>query len=167
MPNEPVVIRRIRQDEGEVWRDIRARMVLDSTETFLEDVDELRRRPSALLAEHARAAASGGNRCVLFAEVDGRVVGSVSGVTEGAFPELFGMWVDSSCRNSGIGARLVEQLTAWASKEVGAAGLQLSVNETNSDAQRFYRRLGFEFDGRIAPSKVKPGTTILFMTRVM
>lgn len=71
-------------------------------------------------------------------DLDGRLVGFV-GVSAGKMEALF---VHPSCRGAGVGRRL----TRHAVVELGAT--KVDVNEQNQQAVGFYRRLGFEIEGR-------------------
>lgn len=71
-------------------------------------------------------------------DLEGRAVAFV-GVSHGKMEALF---VDPSCRRSGVGRRLARHAVV----ELGA--VSVDVNEQNEQAVGFYRRLGFEVEGR-------------------
>lgn len=55
---------------------------------------------------------------------------------------LDGITVHSSARGQGIGARLLQELDAYAARQ-GYRAMRLDVIETNPDARRLYERQGF------------------------
>ncbi|MFK4502375.1 ribosomal protein S18 acetylase RimI-like enzyme [Bradyrhizobium japonicum] len=89
------------------------------------------------------------NLTLVVAESEGRVVGCLQlailpGIsTQGGIRGLLeDVRVASDCRSHGIG----EQLVQWAVAEAKARGcnlVELLTHQTRTDAQRFYKRLGF------------------------
>jgi ribosomal protein S18 acetylase RimI-like enzyme len=90
------------------------------------------------------------NDMLAVAEIEGRVVGCLqltflAGVSHlGAWRgHVEGVRVDASLRGSGIG----RQMLGWAIEQCRAKGcktVQLTTNAARTDAQRFYKALGFE-----------------------
>ena len=56
--------------------------------------------------------------------------------------QVEGVRVDSSLRGTGIGEKMMEAIIAK-SRARGCRQLQLTTNKQRTDAQRFYKRLGF------------------------
>ncbi|MDO6583873.1 GNAT family N-acetyltransferase [Photobacterium sp. SP02] len=93
------------------------------------------------------------SRLFLVADVLGEVVGFVTAtVTQNeAVPFLVKtpicrvgtIVVDENARVSGVGRQLMVQCTEWA-KSQGAEQMRLEVMSFNSNAQKFYAKLGFE-----------------------
>lgn len=137
-------IRLLTPDDAELYRDIR--------------LEGLRRDPEAFSStfEHESAMSP-----VWFAErlVDGNVFGAfvrgeLAGVA-GYWPReggkeshkatLWGMYVRTSARGTGLGQRLIEAVVAHASRRVEQ--IQLGVAAGNAAALRLYERAGFsEYD---------------------
>ena len=67
-----------------------------------------------------------------------------------AVPEVWGM---------GVGHRMAEVAVAWL-RGAGADSVTLWVLEQNERAQRFYRRQGFELDGRSKQDPMLEGTQL-------
>jgi ribosomal protein S18 acetylase RimI-like enzyme len=71
---------------------------------------------------------------------------SFRGPDEGSYddqaPELTYLAVAANCRSSGVGTQLVEAFTQ-AMRETGVDAYELSVDEDNEPAIRFYERAGF------------------------
>lgn len=63
---------------------------------------------------------------------------------------VISLWIDSSCRGTGLGARLLSAITQWAVSH-GFSDLQLLVTNNNTRAIRFYERSGFVRTGRVEP----------------
>ena len=109
-----------------------------------------------LAAYHAEAVVAGEiaepTIRVMLAERDGALVGYCKLVLDCAWPEqargsraveLRQLYTAPDATGGGIGATLIDWALAGAARE-GADEVQLSVWSGNHDAQRFYRRYGFE-----------------------
>ena len=59
---------------------------------------------------------------------------------------LFSMYVDAAHRRSGLSEQLVKAVIAGA-RDAGALLVHLSVTSSNTNAKRFYRRMGFTVYG--------------------
>jgi ribosomal protein S18 acetylase RimI-like enzyme len=121
---------------------------------------------SGLAAEHAAtllgAAASGGDT-VLVLEVDGALAGFAWIDRRGAFGRsayLRMIAIDPARRSTGLGAVLMQAFESIAAGE-GSDGF-LMVSDFNTDAQRFYRRLGWTEVGRV-PDYVTAGVAEVVM----
>ena len=146
-------IRRVRADE---WRQLRALRLRALAETPLAFGSTLAREEAFSETVWQERAAGGSDRATFAAEQDGRWVGLATGIAAGtdgpqqAFPMLVGMFVDASARQQGVGAGLVERVTAWA-KEQGAGRLVLWVVAGNEPAIALYSRCGFQPTGLTRP----------------
>jgi ribosomal protein S18 acetylase RimI-like enzyme len=92
-----------------------------------------------------------GFRETLIAEVDGVPVGTVSFNEQLKFAgllHLFAFDVAEPCRNRGIGTHLAGAIES-AAKDLGLGGVYLEVNVENTDAIRFYERLGHKREGEL------------------
>ena len=54
------------------------------------------------------------------------------------------LWVSPDCRDSGLGSRLLRRVIERAARQWQAVYLDLMVHGHNDDADRFYRRYGFD-----------------------
>ena len=90
-------------------------------------------------------------RCLLIAEVEGRLlgfgVGKMIGTAHEAIAELETLVVDKDARRQGVGKALCEAVAVW-SRQHAAAGLELEVRTGNEAAIALYNSLGFEITGR-------------------
>lgn len=64
--------------------------------------------------------------------------------------DVLSMWVAPAHRRTGLGARLVHEVRAWA-LDLGVRELRLMVTNINSAAISFYRRCGFAPTGNTEP----------------
>ena len=90
----------------------------------------------------------GAHRCILVAEMQGRVVGmaTLQTLISTAEGEPVGLVEDvvvhTSCRGRGVGRRLMAALTDWAAAH-GLVRLQLLADRENRPALAFYHHLGW------------------------
>jgi ribosomal protein S18 acetylase RimI-like enzyme len=143
-------IRRLRQDEWSVLRDLRERAVTDSPDEMGESLRELQTRTSDQhWIEKAKRQTEHPERFGIFvAELGGSFYGTIDAdIQDGepSFVSLSALWVAPEVRSRGIGERIVSAALRWA-KERGAARARILVAETNHSALMFYERLGFVKD---------------------
>ena len=96
------------------------------------------------------------SRTRFVAEVDGEVVGTVSGGPgkESGVSAITAMWVDPSFRRQGIGDLLLTTVLDWI-RSHRYREVFLWVTEGNDNAERLYIRHGFVRTG--ASEEVRPG----------
>jgi ribosomal-protein-alanine N-acetyltransferase len=91
------------------------------------------------------------SRCLLVAEVEGRLVGFAVGKVIGSgvemVAELESVVVDLSARRSGVGRALCGAVIAWC-RERGAPAVELEVRAGSAGAIALYAGLGFVVGGR-------------------
>jgi GNAT superfamily N-acetyltransferase len=145
VPNSADIrIRRIRDRDGSLLRDLRIRSIADAPDAFGQSLKEAHARADAEWQRSATRSARGQSRIWLIAETADGTAGLVQGRRRRpATLLLFSMWVDPSVRRLGVGRRLVAALEAWATAW-GARETVLWVLGANSEAIGFYRDLGFE-----------------------
>lgn len=93
---------------------------------------------------------------LLAVEADGRVVGSVIGAFDGRRAYLYHVAVRPDCRRLGYATALLQEVERrlWA---LGARKIRFMVRKDNTEAQEFYKALGFEPDsGAVSMSKSRP-----------
>lgn len=136
-------IERLQPGEGDRWRSIRLKALLEAPYAF-----------GTTYAEASQWSASRWEAQVIkfatfVAVLDGRDVGVARGAAHhrSDVRELVGMWVDPVVRRQGIAAQLVDRVAAWATA-AGATVLVLDVVAGNAPAIALYHRVGFlPFDG--------------------
>jgi GNAT superfamily N-acetyltransferase len=143
-----VAVRRIRADEGLRLRTIRLRALTEAPTAFGSTLAREQAFPESVWHERAGGGAAGADRATFIAEDADRWVGLATGLARHPeepehSPMLVGMFVDATQRGRGVGAALVEQVTAWA-RTLGAETLYLWATTTNRPAIALYERCGFE-----------------------
>lgn len=116
-------------------------------EAFMKACEaELTITPDRILAEN-----------ITVAEVDGKIVGMVAMVTDGAskVAELEDMFVDPDCIGTGLGGVLMERAKS-AGRTLGVQSIEV---DADPNAQGFYERCGYRLIGT-SPSASIPGRTL-------
>jgi GNAT superfamily N-acetyltransferase len=131
-------IDRLQPGEGDRWRRIRLRALTEDPSAFSTTQSDVSRWTAA------RWEAQVVELATFVAVVDGEDVGVARGAVHprGDVRQLFSMWVASSARRQGIGAQLIESVTAWAQAD-GATSLVLALYADNAAALALYERNGF------------------------
>ena len=86
------------------------------------------------------------------AEEAGEIVGAVMGGYDGHRGWVNYLAVDESCRRSGLGRRLMDEVEARL-RALGCPKLNLQVRNDNAVALGFYERLGFRRDDAVSLGK--------------
>lgn len=91
------------------------------------------------------------NHLILLAEVDSRIVGLLD-FTNGhrqriAHTGEFGMSVEKSFRDQGLGALLIQGLIHWATNNKVIEKINLNVHSNNERAIALYKKMGFLVEG--------------------
>lgn len=141
---DPVIIRRIRPDDGVLLRELRLRSIANAPDAFGQPLEEAQDRPEREWARSARQSSRGDSRVWLIAETSQGAVGLVQGRKRRPRTLLlFSMWVDPTVRRLGVGRLLIDHLEDWA-RGWHAEETILWVFGANLSAIEFYRDLGFE-----------------------
>lgn len=93
-------------------------------------------------------------------DADGTLVGGVNGSSHWRWLYIRNLWIAEPWRNHGLGRRLIDAADALA-RDRGCVGLYLDTFDP--DAERFYRRCGFETFGTI--DDFPPGHSRRFLSR--
>jgi len=160
-------IRRIRPDEGLPLRALRLRALADAPMAFGATLAEEETLPEDVWHTRAARSAAGVDQVTYVAEQADRWIGMATGLADGwngSRPALVGMFVEPAARGRGIGAALVDSVTAWA-RDRGAARLYLWVTSTNHPAIALYRQCGFRPTGEAKSLHHTPALTELQMVR--
>jgi GNAT superfamily N-acetyltransferase len=159
------------EDDWQLVRELRLRMVLDTPIAFLETDDQVRAvTEDEWRARIARSRGPGNTRYVAVAP-DGRWVGSMSCfVTDGEPPyltdpqpgppraNLVGVFVDPVWRgDAGVTDALLAAVCDWVRRQ-GIGRLHLHVGDANTRARRSYAKRGFRETGVVAAIPEQPGT---------
>ena len=165
-----VVIRRIRPDDGATYRDLRLRALTDAPLAFGTTLAEATARPRSWWDARVAACSEGTTSALFVAETAaaaGAEAGSIglAGAERSDVAgevEVISMWVEPAVRGRGLGRRLLDAASAWASAQ-DAVALQLWVTEDNAPATRLYQAYGFTFTGDAQAHPSQPGLRELCM----
>jgi ribosomal protein S18 acetylase RimI-like enzyme len=160
-----VEIRAATEEDWRRVRDLRLRALEDSPDAFGSTLEAERTHAEADWLGWISGWEGTENRCAIAVAAGvwvGMAVGSQVRVEPHA--HLYGMWVEPRSRRSGLGARLVEAVVAWAEAR-GASALELDVTETNHEALAFYERCGFADAGRRHPLRVGSSLSVIVLRR--
>jgi RimJ/RimL family protein N-acetyltransferase len=91
------------------------------------------------------------NHIILLAEMNSKIVGLLD-FSNGhrqriAHTGEFGMSVEKSFRDQGVGSLLLKVLIEWASKNTTIEKICLNVHSNNERAIALYKKMGFEIEG--------------------
>lgn len=136
-------VRRIRPDEGDVFRTIRLRALAEDPKAFGAALGAEEAFESEAWTARAAEASGGANTAVFFAEFENRIEAMV-GVyaNDCGCTTLWGMWVAPGLRGAGVATLLVDAIEVWA-LEHSFDSVELCYLGGNDAAGRLYSRLGY------------------------
>lgn len=146
-------VRRVRKGDAALLKHVRLAALEEAPSAFGSTHAAETNRPEVEWAQRAIAGSEGSDRATFFALLDDEVVGLVGGYRDepsSATVEVVSMWVAPHVRNRGLGAALVDAVTAWAI-ETNATSISLWVTCGNTAAATLYRSKGFTATGEIQP----------------
>jgi ribosomal protein S18 acetylase RimI-like enzyme len=166
-------IRRVKQDDGLLLREVAIRMYSDSPDAFSETLTEAKQRTAEEWDSRAKWLADSPDVIGLIAYDDdwpcGFVMGLVGSFINGSMDwecresvTIARTWVDPKARRKSIGKALTDTVKDWAC-EKGVKRLELQVTENNEAAKSFYEHLGFKDTGRREPLVSNPQLQIYFL----
>ena len=160
------MIRRVRPDDVDVFRDVRLRALADAPSAFVSTYAAEVARPRADWVDRTSRAAAGNDLAVFLAFDGSDCVGLAGGKHDdlGADRQLISMWVAPSHRGTAVATALVEAVVDWARAE-GCSSIGLWVTRGNDRALRFYERMGFTVTGDVQPLPSDPCKDELRMLR--
>ncbi|MBX3742798.1 MAG: GNAT family N-acetyltransferase [Akkermansiaceae bacterium] len=130
--------------EGDLYREVRLRSLLDSPEAFATTHEAASQRDAASWAAQADASATGGDRATFI--VIGESPLGLAAIYRDADPspegELLQVWISPELRGSDTALRLMEVAWNWA-MENGFSRIRAEVKSDNVRALRFYEKCGF------------------------
>lgn len=138
-------IRRLRLDEGALYRRLRLEALRDSPEAFATSYASALERSDESWTAQADGSATGDDRATFLVLMDEEPVGMAAlyrdaeGSSAG---ELIQMWISPEHRGSTVAAELLAHVFAWAA-DGGIQTIRAEVTEGNTRALRFYERQGF------------------------
>lgn len=158
-------VRRIRADEGILWRALRLRALADTPIAFIDTVGQASLRPDADWDAAAATHSTGCGSALFIAERAGDWVGVAGGFADDAgATTVFTVFVEPAARGQRVLEALLGAVTAW-SVSCGRSTLTLEVAAQNLRAVAAYRRLGFTETGRARRHPLYREVTEIEMTR--
>ena len=169
-----MVIRCVKEEDGQLLREIAIRMYRDSPDAFSETLAEAKKRTAQEWDSRAKWLAESPDVIGLVAYDDdwpcGFVMGLVGRFINGSMDwqsrycvTIARTWVDPEVRRKGVASALTDTVKDWAC-EKGVERLELQVTENNEAAKSFYQHLGFTDTGRREPLVSNPQLQIYFLT---
>lgn len=134
--DSPRVLVRIGPEDWREFREVRLAALLEAPDAF-----GARHADWVEADEHRWRARLTDVPLTVVARSAGGTVGVVSGMESGDHVEMISMWVAPSERGTGLAARLIDEVVAWASAR--GRPIYLMVREDNLAAMRAYERFGF------------------------
>jgi ribosomal protein S18 acetylase RimI-like enzyme len=129
-------VRRLAADDWAQLRDARLAALADAPYAFASTLAQEQQFTEQTWRERA------GRGSTFAARDAGAIVGLATGIDEGQYWHLVGVWVSPKLRGSGVADRLVAAVCGLA-RQSGATWVRLWVTDENDRARAFYRRLGF------------------------
>lgn len=168
-----MIIRRVKEEDGALLREIAIRMYSDSPDAFSETLEEAKQRKAEEWDNRAKWLADSDDVMGLIAYDDnwpcGFVMGLVGSFINGSMDweyresvTIAKTWVDPKSRRKGIAKALTDTVKGWAHRK-GVKQLELQVTENNEAAKSFYKHLGFTDTGRREPLVSNPKLQIYFL----
>lgn len=169
VPNQDVVVRRVRPDEVAEFKAIRLRALADSPDAFGQTLAHAQAMPESLWIERVTNGAAGEVSVILVAvdRITEEWLGMTGSYFEDGEPEIanvVSVWVAPEARRRGVGRRLQAAAYAWAVFR-GAREQRLWVTATNEAARNLYLAEGFTLTGTTQPHPAKPELSELEMVR--
>jgi ribosomal protein S18 acetylase RimI-like enzyme len=169
-----MIIRRVKEEDGGLLREIAIRMYSDSPDAFSETLAKAKQRTAEEWDSRAKWLAESPDVIGLIAYDDnwpcGFVMGLVGSFIKGSMDwerkdsvTIARTWVDPEARRKSIASALTDTVKDWAC-EKGVKQIELQVTENNEAAKSFYRHLGFTDTGRREPLVSNPQLQIYFLT---
>ena len=159
------------EDDWELVRELRLRMVVDTPIAFLETPEQVRAIDEAEWRTRIARSRSDRNTRYVAVAPDGTWVGSMSAFLSDGEPgyladakpgppraNLVGVFVDADWRgDAGVADALLAAVGDWVRRE-GLDRLYLHVGDVNTRARRYYAKRGFVETGVVAAIPEQPGT---------
>ncbi|MBG9449506.1 acetyltransferase [Cytobacillus firmus] len=142
-------IRLLRQDDGEMYKEIRLEGLKKNPEAFGSSYEEEASRPPEVYGERFMAE----NSFHYGAFENGKLIGVVSLVRDTGLKmkhrsNIYAMYVTESARKNGVGKSLVSKAVEKARSWDGVEQIHLAVMSENTPAKKLYASFGFEVYGK-------------------
>jgi ribosomal protein S18 acetylase RimI-like enzyme len=158
MGHVEMIVKRLGNGDGLLYRDIRLRATRDSPVELNETMEEAQTRPNSYWNDFVNQS----DRAAFLAWEDGAcgtISVSLDKCGEQNYGSIFAMWVEATGRGRGIGRALLDAAIGWA-YERGVVWLSLFVSEGNNQAIGFYQ--GGQFSIKSGPHPLPPNSQRFF-----
>lgn len=155
MVKDVIGVRRLNENEGELYRKIRLAALMDSPQAFSSTYADALERSEGSWQAQVREAASGPDRAIFLA-VEKSPVGMAAvyrDVDQAYSGELFQMWVAPEKRGGSCAKKLLDAALEWAAQN-GMREIRAEVKQGNERVIKFYLRNGFSVVACAGPDKV-------------
>lgn len=160
------VVRRLRSEEWPAFRKLRLDALTKDPLAFGSTTAREAAYPEERWREWARRGAVEPREATFVAaSPKGSLVGMVGIFTSEDGPVLWGMWVEPTWRNRGIGRELLTAVLDWIDRGPPDSRVTLEVNPDQTSAVRIYSANGFRFTGTEHPLTHSPPAIVRQMTR--
>ena len=165
-PIRDVIVRPIREEEWEAYRDTRLRALqsdpLAFGSTYERESGFTPERWKELIrsSTHPRKSATW-----VAVQRTEKLVGMIAVVDIEQTLHVFAMWVDPRFRRKGVGGKLLDAALAWVDDVLQGRSVTLEVNPRQVDAIRLYESRGFRATGRASPLGHTPSERVVEMVR--
>jgi ribosomal protein S18 acetylase RimI-like enzyme len=138
-------------EDWQRYRAIRLEALKNEPIAFSSRYDENSRRPPEYWQGRLADAALGEQTSLLFAQVDGALVGMMGAFYDGEarMAEIISVYVSPDWRGKGVGRALMEAILAEIHKHPRIEKVTLGVNSQQSAAIALYTRFGFSIAGEV------------------
>ncbi|MBT8447494.1 MAG: GNAT family N-acetyltransferase [Gammaproteobacteria bacterium] len=137
-----IEIRRIRETEGGLLREVRIAALMDAPSAFGASLADEQHKPLEACQADAKRHAHSQTSTTFFAIIDGEVAGQAGAFIDDGRAWICAMWVAPAARRNQVGSRLFSSASASLSG-AGAKAIHAWVADENQTAVAFYKRLGF------------------------
>jgi RimJ/RimL family protein N-acetyltransferase len=148
-----ITMREVRESDLAQYRDLRLEALKSSPLTFGADYQESLNQPGSAWLERLRMNVNNHFATIFVAEQNGVLIGMTGvrrdyGLKAQHNATVWGVYVRSSARGSGLAGTLLAHAMLWA-RQMGVTRLELKVSTQNAAALALYTRAGFEIAGTL------------------
>jgi len=148
------VIRKIRPDDLEAYKELRTEAVRLHPEAFGASLEGEMAKTEQQWAERVNSGARGEDQVIVVADNGAQLVGMVGIFCESGksshVGDIWGVYVQADYRGRDVGCALLQEAIQWARKKPDLRKLKLMVNAQATPAYKLYLANGFNEVGRLA-----------------
>jgi ribosomal protein S18 acetylase RimI-like enzyme len=147
-----IEIIKLTPDEWPLYKEIRLDALLRAPEAFSSRYDDGVKSPDTYWQGRLRDTLAGDKSWLLFARVQGRLVGLIGAFRSeaGDTVDIISVYVVPEMRSMGVGRLLMEAILAEVGRVPGVKKAKLGVNADQAPAVALYKRMGFRVIGELS-----------------